>query len=116
MKSRKELNNIRARRAKRARGGISGTAEKPRLAVFRSNRNLFAQLIDDVKGHTLASASTKTAVKGPKAVQAGEVGSAIAKKALEKGIKEAVFDRRSYKYHGRVAAVAEGARKGGLKL
>lgn len=116
MNSRKNLNQIRERRAWRARGGISGTAHKPRLAVFRSNRNLYAQLIDDMKGRTLASASSAKGSKDKKTARAALVGEAIAKKALEKGIKEAVFDRRSYKYHGRVAAVAEGARKAGLKI
>ena len=105
---------------RRARARIFGTAQKPRLAVFRSNRNLYAQLIDDEKGRTLASASNKdlpkSGAKEKKSGQASLVGELIAKKALEKGIKEAVFDRRSYKYHGRVAAVAEGARKGGLKI
>ncbi len=116
----KNLNQIRARRAGRTRAKISGTAEKPRLSVFRSNRYVYAQLIDDKKGHTLAGISTfemkKSAGKDSKTVQAGRIGEELAKKALVSGIKQAVFDRGSYKYHGRVKAVAEGAKKGGLKI
>ena len=120
MNQRKLLNKVRSRRVRRARARIFGTGTKPRLAVFRSNKHLYAQLIDDEKGHTLASASSKDGVKPGskerKTERALLVGGLVAKQALERGIREAVFDRRSYKYHGRVAAVAEGARKGGLKL
>lgn len=120
MKSAKELQRKRARRVKRTRSRISGDAKNPRLAVFRSNRFMYAQLIDDVNGKTILSASVrdlnKDDRKKPKKEQAKFVGSMIAKKAIEKGIKSAVFDRRSYQYHGRVEAVATGAREGGLKI
>ena len=120
MNKRKKLNEIRGRRGIRARAKILGTAEKPRLSVFRSNRYVYAQLIDDEKGYTVASASAiemkKTAGKDAKAVQAERVGQKLAEKAVAKGVKKAVFDRGSYKYHGRIKAVAEGARKGGLNI
>lgn len=95
-----------------------GTALRPRLAVSRSNRGLYLQLIDDEKGRTLVSASVKElkAQKTTKTEQALLLGQHLAKKAVEAGIKEAVFDRRSYKYHGRVKAAAEGARGGGLTI
>ncbi|MBX2924556.1 MAG: 50S ribosomal protein L18 [Chitinophagaceae bacterium] len=99
---------------------VSGTAQKPRLAVFRSNTETYAQLIDDVTGTTLASASTKDkdikAQKAPKAELSALVGKAIAAKAAAVGITTAIFDRGGYLYHGRVKAVAEGAREGGLKF
>ena len=99
---------------------IAGTEQKPRLAVFRSNTGIYAQLIDDVKGITLASASTKdkgvAAQKGKKVDQSKLVGQEIAKKAVELGVKEIVFDRGGYLYHGRVKALADGAREGGLKF
>ncbi|MGN6436153.1 MAG: 50S ribosomal protein L18 [Agriterribacter sp.] len=99
---------------------VSGTAQKPRLAVFRSNKDIYAQLIDDVTGVTLASASTKDkdikAQKAPKVELSGLVGKAIAAKATAVGITTAIFDRGGYLYHGRVKAVAEGAREGGLKF
>lgn len=103
------------------RAKIFGTSKKPRLSVFRSNRYTYVQLIDDENSKTLLSASTrelkeKKLKKLKKMQQAEEVGALIAKKAEEKGIKCAVFNRRGYQYHGRVKAVAEGARKGGLKL
>lgn len=111
-----------ARRKKirgRIRGKITGTAERPRLAVFRSNRDIYVQLIDDAAGSTLAAASTRdkdfTRV-GNKSEQGKNVGVAIAKKAAEKGISSVVFDRGGYLYHGRVKALAEGAREGGLKF
>jgi large subunit ribosomal protein L18 len=111
-----------ARRKKirgRIRGKISGTAERPRLAVFRSNRDIYVQLINDEAGSTLAAASTRdkdfTRV-GNKSEQGKTVGVAIAKKAAEKGISSVVFDRGGYLYHGRVKALAEGAREGGLKF
>ncbi len=120
MNRKKNLNKIRTRRASRTRAKISGTAEKPRLSVFRSNRYVYAQLIDDKKGHTVAGISTfemkKSAGKDPKTVQAERIGEKLAKKALASGVKQAVFDRGSYKYHGRIKAVAEGAKKGGLKI
>lgn len=99
---------------------ISGTAAKPRLSVFRSNSEIYAQLIDDVNGSTLAAASSKdksiVAQKGNKSEKGKLVGSAIAAKATELGLTEVVFDRGGYLYHGRVKAVADGAREGGLKF
>lgn len=110
------------RRHLRLRKKISGTAERPRLNVFRSLQHIYAQVIDDVAGTTLAAASTLDAeVKekisyGGNVEAAGEVGRLIAKRALEKGIDTVVFDRGGYIYHGRVKALAEGAREGGLKF
>ena len=109
----------RARRHKRVRGKISGTAERPRLVVFRSNRGIFAQLVDDDSGRTLAGASWITlpkSFKGDKTEQAREVGKAIAKAAQAAGIESVVFDRGGYLYHGRVKALAEAAREGGLQF
>ena len=109
----------RQRRHKRVRNKISGTSECPRLAVFRSNKNISVQLIDDVKAVTLASASTvekEFTEYGGNKEAAHKVGEALAKRALEKGIEECVFDRAGYIYHGRVQALAEGARDGGLKF
>ena len=120
MNKRKNLNKIRIRRGVRARAKILGTVEKPRLSVFRSNRYVYAQLIDDEKGHTMASVSAieikKSAGKDAKTAQAEHVGEKLAQKAVAAGVKKAVFDRGSYKYHGRIKAVAEGARKGGLTI
>lgn len=111
----KNLN--RKLRQDRNRATISGTAEKPRLSVFRSNKFTYAQLIDDVQGKTLASASTKELKKkGKKTELAQELGALIAEKAKKAGVKEAIFNRSFYKFHGRVKAVAEGARSGGLKI
>ena len=108
----------RIARAKRTRAKITGTAMRPRLAVSRSNRGFYLQLIDDEKGHTLVSASVKELKKekATKTEEAALVGQLLAKKAIDSGIKEAVFDRRFYKYHGRVKAAAEGARNAGLKV
>ena len=104
-------------RKKRVRAGIRGTAERPRLSVFRSNRFTYAQLIDVVSGRTLASVSTKEIkATGDKKVRAKEVGLLIAKKAKEKGIKAAIFDRGAYQYHGRVKALAEAFKESGLQL
>ena len=109
----------RLRRHRRVRGKVRGTAERPRLAVFRSNRGIFAQLVDDDAGKTLAAASwlglPKT-FKGDKTAQASEVGATLALAARKAGIKAAVFDRGGYLYHGRVKALAEGAREGGLRF
>jgi large subunit ribosomal protein L18 len=122
MKPSKKLNQKRIRRVARVRATISGTAERPRLTVRRSNRYFYAQLIDDVKGNTLLSASSFTltkpsgAKKPTKSAESFLVGELIAKKALEKGIKTAVFDRRSYKFHGRVRSFVDGAKKSGLKI
>jgi large subunit ribosomal protein L18 len=131
----------RARRHQRVRAKIKGTAKRPRLSVFRSNKHIYTQLIDDEKGHTLVSASdleldrgkqrraqrksVKSVSKSAESISkslkskietAKEVGRLIAKKALEKKIKQVVFDRGGYKYHGRVKALAEGAREEGLKF
>lgn len=107
---------VRERRHLRVREKVSGTAECPRLCVFRSNKHIEAQIIDDIAGHTLASSSSvqlKLAI-GSNCDAAAKVGEDIAKKALAAGIKKVVFDRGGYQYHGRVAALADGARKGGL--
>jgi len=107
----KKLNKIRERRKMRVRARIKGTPEKPRLSIFKSNRYIYVQLIDDSVGKTLISAS-KTSSKDASA----SLGEAIGKKASEKGIKSAVFDRGDYKYHGRVKVIADVARKAGLKI
>ena len=109
----------RLRRHRRVRGKVAGTAERPRLAVFRSNRGIFAQLVDDGSGKTLASAGWTTLPKsfdGDKQAQAREVGKRLAAAAKEAGVETVVFDRGGYLYHGRVKAFAEGAREGGLKF
>ena len=108
----------RIRRHRRVRGKIAGTAERPRLAVFRSNRGIFAQLIDDDSGRTLAAAGWNSLgkVSGSKVDQAGEVGKALGKAAKAAGVKTCVFDRGGYLYHGRVKALAEGAREEGLEF
>ena len=108
----------RIRRHRRVRGKISGTAERPRLVVFRSNRGIFAQLVDDEAGKTLASASWTALGKadGSKTDQAAEVGKALAAAAKKAGIQRCVFDRGGYLFHGRVQALAEGAREGGLEF
>ena len=108
----------RARRHRRVRGKVAGTAERPRLAVFRSNRGIFAQLIDDDAGRTLASASWLglKGQKGSKTDQASAVGREIAAAAAKAGIGTCVFDRGGYLYHGRVKALAESAREGGLQF
>ncbi len=111
--------DARARRRRRVRGKVSGTAERPRLAVFRSNVGIYAQLIDDLDGKTLASASSKglpKSFKGTKTAQANEVGKRLAAAAKQAGIEAVVFDRAGYLYHGRVKALAEGAREGGLEF
>lgn len=118
MISKPDKNKLRVKRHKRVRGKISGTAARPRLNVFRSNANIYAQLIDDVAGVTLASASAldKEISGGNKTEQAQAVGKLVAERATEKGIKEVVFDRGGYLYHGRVAALAEAARENGLEF
>ncbi len=112
------VREARLRRHRRVRGKISGTAERPRLVVFRSNKGIFAQLVDDEAGRTLASASwlQLRPTKGTKTDQAAEVGKALATAARKAGVKTCVFDRAGYLYHGRVKALAEGAREGGLKF
>jgi large subunit ribosomal protein L18 len=105
------------RRHGRVRRKVSGTAERPRLAVFRSNRHIYAQLIDDLQARTLASASdAEIKADGDKTARAKAVGELLAKRAKEAGIDRVVFDRGGRLYHGRVKAVAEGAREGGLSI
>ena len=109
----------RIKRHNRVRGKISGTAERPRLSVFRSENNIYAQIIDDVAGVTLVSASTvEKGFEGNvgNVEAAKKVGATVAERALKKGIEDVVFDRGGYIYHGRVKALAEGAREGGLKF
>jgi large subunit ribosomal protein L18 len=108
----------RERRHRRVRGKVAGTAERPRLAVFRSNRGIFAQVVDDSSGKTLAGASwiTVKGAKGNKTDRAKAVGLAVAEAAKKQGIESVVFDRGGYLYHGRVKALADGAREGGLRF
>lgn len=107
----------RNRIKRRVRGKISGSAELPRLSVYKSNKEIYAQLIDDKKGKTLASASSRALkAKGNKTEMSAEVGKAIAEKAKAAGIESIVFDRNGFVYHGRVKALADGAREGGLKF
>lgn len=115
-----DKNAVRKKRHARVRAKLSGTAARPRLNVFRSNKNIYAQLIDDVNGVTLASASTldkdvnvESASNADAAVKVGEL---VAKRAVEKGIKSVVFDRGGYLYHGRVKALADAARENGLEF
>jgi large subunit ribosomal protein L18 len=105
----------RTRRHLRVRRSVSGSAERPRLAVYRSNRHIYAQLIDDGEGRTLASA-TDLGLNGQKSEVAKQVGKALAERARNAGIQRAVFDRGGRLYHGRVRALAEGVRDGGLQL
>ena len=119
MVSRKDANKARLKRHKRVRAKISGTAERPRLAVYRSNANISAQIIDDVKGVTLVSASTfgqGFEGNGGNKTAARAVGKLVAERCKAKGIDKVVFDRGGYLYHGRVAELAEGAREGGLEF
>ena len=114
-----DSNKARLKRHRRVRAKISGTPERPRLNVFRSSKHIYAQLIDDVNGVTLAAASSMDKGfegNGGNIEAAKKVGAMIAERALQKGIEEVVFDRGGYVYHGRVAALAEGAREGGLKF
>jgi large subunit ribosomal protein L18 len=113
------VRKARERRHKRVRSKVTGTAERPRLVVFRSNRGIEAQLVDDLEARTLAAASwlhLKRSFKGAKTAQAAEVGKLLAQKAKEAGIETVVFDRGGYLYHGRVKALAEAAREGGLRF
>ncbi len=108
----------RERRHRRVRGKVHGTAERPRLTVFRSNKGIEAQLVDDLSGRTLTSASW-VALKdfsGDKKTQATEVGKLLAQRAKQSGVQRVVFDRGGYLYHGRVKALADGAREGGLEF
>ena len=119
MVNKADTNKARLHRHKRVRGKISGTAARPRLNVFRSTNHIYAQLIDDVKGVTLAAASTLDKEfdgNGGNKEADKKVGELIAKRAAEKGITEVVFDRGGYIFHGRVKELAEGAREGGLKF
>ena len=119
MINKKDKNKIRKVRHLRVRKKISGTAERPRLSVFRSENHIYAQIIDDVAGSTLVSASTVEKSfegNGSNIEAAKKIGAIVAERALKKGIEEVVFDRGGYIYHGRVQALAEGAREGGLKF
>ena len=119
MVKRIDSNKQRLKRHIRVRAKISGTAERPRLCVYRSNANISAQIIDDARGVTLVSASTLEASFegiGSNKAAAKQVGLTLAQRAIEKGISEVVFDRGGYIYHGRVSELAAGAREGGLKF
>jgi large subunit ribosomal protein L18 len=108
----------RQRRHRRVRGRVAGTAERPRLSVARSNKRIYAQLIDDERGHTVAAAgSHESALRGlAKGEAANEVGKLLAERGREAGVSRVIFDRGGYKYHGRVKALADGAREGGLEF
>lgn len=108
--------NRRAKIKARIRSKVLGTADVPRLCVYRSNKAIYAQIIDDTKGATLVSTSSQGIAKGTKTEIAKEVGKAIAEKATANGIEQVKFDRNGYLYHGRVKNLAEGAREGGLKF
>ena len=122
MVSKESRQKIRAKKHMKIRNRFSGTAERPRLAVFRSNNHVYAQVIDDVAGKTLVSASTlekdiKAELKNTDDIEAAtKVGDIVAKRALEKGIKAVVFDRGGYIYHGKVKALADAAREAGLEF
>ena len=122
MVSKESRKNVRVKKHMRIRNRFSGTAERPRLAVFRSNNHMYAQIIDDTVGNTLVAASTlekdiKGELKKTNNVEAAAyLGTVIAKRAMEKGIKEVVFDRGGFIYQGKVAALAEAAREAGLKF
>ncbi|MCC7442008.1 MAG: 50S ribosomal protein L18 [Bdellovibrionales bacterium] len=112
---------VRAKRKRRIRSGMEGTAERPRLCVFRSNKYLYAQIVDDVKAHTLASASTVEEEfrkkKVPNTIEGAKtLGEMMAKRALAKSVSSVVFDRSGYLYHGRIRAFADAAREAGLKF
>ncbi|WP_040985061.1 50S ribosomal protein L18 [Oceanobacillus jeddahense] len=114
-----DKNVVRKKRHNRVRRTLSGTAERPRLNVYRSNKNIYAQLIDDVNGVTLASASTidkELEINGGNTDAAKAVGAAVAKRAIDKGYKSVVFDRGGYLYHGRIKVLAEAAREEGLEF
>jgi large subunit ribosomal protein L18 len=120
MKGHKTARAARQRRHERVRKSVEGTAERPRLAVFRSLTHIYAQVIDDAQGRTVAAASdveqSLRDVKGNKSERAKAVGSAVAKKALDAGVTQVVFDRGGNRFHGRVKALAEAAREAGLKF
>jgi large subunit ribosomal protein L18 len=106
----------RLRRHRRVRKNVFGTQERPRLAIYRSNRHIYAQLVDDLTARTMAAASDLISAQGDKTARAKEVGKAIAQRAKAAGVERAVFDRGGRLYHGRVRAVAEGAREAGLQI
>ena len=120
--AKKTAREQRARRQRRIRGRVSGTSERPRLNVFRSNAHIYAQVIDDTRGHTLVAASTVDAGVRPqmsentKQEEAKLVGRLVAERALAAGIEKVVFDRGGFKYHGRIQALADAAREAGLKF
>ena len=119
MIKRPDTKGQRIKRHARVRGKISGTAERPRLSVFRSENNIYAQIIDDVAGKTICAASTVEKGfegQGGNKEAAKKIGQLIAQRAVEKGVENVVFDRGGYIYHGRVQSLAEGAREGGLKF
>ena len=122
MVSKESRQEVRAKKHRRMRNRLSGTAQRPRLAVFRSNNHMYAQIIDDVAGNTLVSASTlekeiKSELKKTNDVEAAAyIGTVVAKRALDKGIKEVVFDRGGFIYQGKVQALAEAAREAGLEF
>ncbi len=122
MVSKESRSKVRAKKHMRIRNRFSGSAERPRLAVFRSNNHVYAQVIDDVSGTTLVSASTlekdiKAELKNTDDIEAAtKIGDVVAKRALEKGIKTVVFDRGGYIYHGKVKALADAAREAGLEF
>jgi large subunit ribosomal protein L18 len=118
MARRDSKNIIRLRIHKRIRRRVAGTEERPRLAVFRSVKHIYAQVIDDTKGHTVASASSKEAElkSGGNLMGAKEIGKLVAERAKEKGVKAVVFDRGGYLYHGRIKALADAAREAGLEF
>lgn len=109
---------LRIRRHTRLRKKVSGTPERPRLSVFRSNVHIYAQVIDDVAGHTLAAASTveKESSDGTKTEQASAIGKLVAQRALDAGVTKVVFDRGGFQYHGRIKALADAAREAGLSF
>ena len=122
MLKKRELKSKRQRRKRSIRKKIFGTPNRPRLSVYRSNKHIYAQVIDDLNGHTLASASTvdkdarDEVADLEKEEQARQIGKILAERAKEQGIEQVVFDRNGFIYHGRVAAVADGAREGGLEF
>lgn len=120
MITKQDKNAVRKKRHQHVRSRVVGTTERPRLNVFRSSKHIYAQLIDDVKGETVVSSSTVDkelgVEKGSNVESAKKVGELVAKRALEKGLDTVVFDRGGYLYHGRVKALAEGAREVGLKF
>jgi len=116
MRKAKTASARRDRRHLRVRKKVSGTQARPRLVVFRSLKHIYAQLVDDVKNHTIATVTDQDVLPMKKTEKATEVGKRIAERAKAAGITQVVFDRAGYQYHGRVKAVAEGARKGGLEF